>query len=119
MVADVGITVCIAVENDGYPVAAAQFQHGDIVFLCVQAVALRMQGTGIDFEKYMVLLCGADQGLVIDRETSVIRVADDLNSRIFHGAQVGSRVLVNGAAGIAGIVDAGNGKVQPVHIAGF
>ena len=86
VVADVGITVCIAVENDGYPVAAAQLQHGDIVFLCVQAVALRMQGTGIDFEKYMVLLCGADQGLVIDWETSVVRVADDLNSRIFHGA---------------------------------
>ena len=80
-------------------------------------MAFRVQGAGIDLKKHMVLFCGADYGFVVNGEAAVIRVADDLDRRILHNAEIGSCVLCCGPAVIAGFMDAGNCIVQAGKIA--
>ena len=59
-----------------------------------------------------MLLCGRYKSVVINRETAVVRMADDVDSRILYGIQVGVGVLEHGAALDTGSVKAGDGVVQ-------
>ena len=62
-----------------------------------------------------MLLCLGNKNLVIQRNSAVIRVSDDVNTGVFHCIYGGCGIFFYGADAVAVVMDAGDGVVDAVQ----
>lgn len=109
--------VCIA-THDGFRAIlhdgpGQQTFEDDTIF----SRAVRTQGAVIEFQCHPVVDSGLYHFLDVYGIAGVVRMADDLDPRISHGANDGARIVFHAAAFDAGGVKAGNHVVQVFHTA--
>ncbi len=87
----------ITVHNHRYPIFFAVFQHDGIILHCILTVTVRVHGVVVQFQDFTVFSGSLYKRLIIDIVSSVIRMSDDIDTRILHSIKIGLRILLPAA----------------------
>ena len=87
----------ITVHNHRYPIFFAVFQHDGIILYCILTVTVRVHGVIVQLQDFTVFSGSLYKRLIIDIVSSVIRMSDDIDTRILHSIKIGLRILLSAA----------------------
>ena len=87
----------ITVHNHRYPIFFAVFQHDGIILYCILTVTVRVHGVIVQLQDFTVFSGALYKRLIVNLVSSVIRMSDDIDTRILHSIKIGLRILLSAA----------------------
>ena len=112
MLQDIALDMRVAAHKHLRAVLGAGLQHAIRIGPGVQPVASQPHGRFVQFEHHAVIGSRFGQLAEIDRIGAVVRMADDMHLRVFHGLQISMQILLLRAGGQADVMHAGDAVIQ-------
>ena len=115
MVADIKIDMSVAAHDDHGAVFLAGGKQLRGQFAGAFAAAAGGVGAVVAFQQHMVFFGGLSQCIEVYGILGIVWMADDLDARIFHGANQGGGVLFTGSGADTGVVEAGDSVIYAIQ----
>ena len=109
VVSHIIFTVCVAVYNDRGPIAHTGSQQLFIIFSGTFSGRVGSKRVAVEFQEFMMLCSRSSYCGQLGRQTGIIGMADDVDQRVLHDAQIGICIVGYSAVIVdTGGVEAGN-----------